>query len=60
MAAIRKCERCGASSAFEVLAYRDDKLVCQQCDCDMEQEWASADPENRRHYLDTFSPCGDV
>lgn len=52
----RKCERCGVSEEFEMLAYSGDKLTCQECDCQIEREWVSEDPLNRKHSLDTFSP----
>lgn len=55
-AATRCCKRCGVSDEYEMLAYRGSDLVCQQCDCDMEAEWVSEDPDSRKHYLDTFSP----
>lgn len=58
MAKYRLCERCGVSEEFEMLAHRDKRLVCQECDSQIEREWVSEDPDNRRHYLDTFSPEG--
>lgn len=54
---IRFCERCRVSSEHEMLAYRDDVLVCQECDSALEREWVDEDPENHRHYLDAFSPA---
>ena len=52
----RVCVRCGANSDYVMLAYRDGKLVCDDCDADLENEWVAEDPENNRHFLDTFSP----
>lgn len=56
----RTCQRCGVSDSFEMLALRGAKLVCQDCDGDLETEWVAEDPGNNRHYLDTFSPRGDT
>lgn len=53
----KTCKRCGVSEEFEMLAYRGDKLVCQECDSQMEHEWVAEDPCNRKHYLDTFNPA---
>lgn len=52
----RKCVECGISENEEMLAYRGSKLVCQECDSQLEQEWVEEDPGNRKYYLDTFSP----
>lgn len=52
----RKCECCGVTEEFEMLAYSGKKLVCQECDSRLEHEWVAEDPNHRRHYLDTFSP----
>lgn len=57
---IKTCVRCGVSEEFEMLAYNGTKLVCQQCDCEIESEWVAEAPNSRRHYLDTFSPHGDA
>lgn len=54
----RCCTRCGVSEAREMLALSGSRLVCQDCDGAIEREWVADDPDNRRHYLDTFSPCG--
>lgn len=56
----RECENCGASEETEMLARRGAILICSLCDEDMEAEWVAQDPENNRHYLDTFSPRGDA
>lgn len=56
MNATRKCECCGVSEDFQMLAYRGQKLVCEECDSQMEIDWVAEDPDYRRHYLDTFSP----
>ena len=54
----RTCRRCGVSDEYEMLAFRAGTLVCQECDGEMEREWVAEDPNNRRHYLDTFCPTG--
>ena len=56
MATERKCECCGVSETIEMLAYRGAKLVCQECDAQAERDWVAEAPNERRHYLDTFSP----
>lgn len=52
----RCCMVCGVSEEHEMLANRGDALVCQECDSVLESDWVAEDPDNRRHYLDTFSP----
>jgi len=56
---MRYCQDCGIGEDIEMLAHRDGNLVCQECDAKAERFWVSQDPENNRHYLDTFSPHGD-
>lgn len=56
----RRCNRCGVSDEVEMLANRGLQLVCAECDGDLENEWVAEDPDNNRHYLDTFSPGGDA
>jgi hypothetical protein len=58
-APLRKCERCGVSEEQEMLCNRGLQLVCQGCDSELEREWVAEDPDDRKHYLDTFSPYGD-
>lgn len=55
---VRRCEDCGVSEAHEMLAGRDGRLICGDCDDAAEARWVAEDPENNRHYLDTFSPGG--
>jgi hypothetical protein len=55
MALERKCECCGISEEFEMLALHGQVLCCQECDSRLESDWVAEDPDNRRHYLDTFS-----
>jgi transcription initiation factor TFIIIB Brf1 subunit/transcription initiation factor TFIIB len=52
----RLCECCGVSEEVEMLALSGAQLVCSACDAVLEREWVAEDPDNRRHYLDTFSP----
>mgnify|MGYP000548302555 CR=1 FL=1 len=55
MADARICTRCRISEHDAMLAYRDGKLVCGDCDSALENEWVAEDPENNRHYLDTLN-----
>lgn len=48
----RKCTRCGISEEYEMLAFSAGKLVCQQCDSDIENEWCAE--TGGTHSLDTF------
>ena len=56
MTILRVCEHCGVPEDVATLGMHGDSLVCYHCDGDLEAEWVAADPENRRHSLDTFKP----
>lgn len=53
---MRACRHCGILETDAMLAYRGAQLVCADCDADLESAWVREDPENNRHYPDTFGP----
>lgn len=56
----RLCTRCLASETHVMLAMSFGRLVCSDCDGELESEWVAEDPDTRTHSLDTFSPRGDA
>jgi hypothetical protein len=52
----RKCDRCGVAECDtpeNVLAYNGPRLVCADCNSDLDNEWAAEDPQ-RTHPLNTL------
>lgn len=55
---VHRCDDCGISANDAVIAGRDGRMICGDCDDEAERRWVAEDPENNSHYLDTFSPGG--
>lgn len=54
---IRKCDRCGLAAnetEMGVLAYNGSRLVCSDCNSDLDNEWYAEDPANRVHPLNAL------
>lgn len=50
------CDRCGideADTEMGMLAYNGSRLVCSECNSDLDNEWVAEDP-SRIHPLDTL------
>lgn len=58
----KSCERCGLAAHETpegMLAYNGSRLVCADCDSDLNSEWASEEP-GRIHPIDTLCPAAHV
>lgn len=53
------CDRCGVAADETpegMLAYNGDRLVCSDCNSDLDDEWHSDNPGSV-HPLDTLNPA---
>lgn len=58
----RHCERCGIDerdTEMMMLAMNGDRLVCSECDSDLDNEW-TREERGRIHPLDTLNAYAQV